>query len=69
MAARLGQCAATWHNGARYQRGFLPLADIWQGQVQLVASNVNMLKPHPVVPTIQHPLSVYKSLLVPQAMQ
>lgn len=43
------------------QRGFLPLAGVWQGKVQRVAPGSNMPKPRPAVPIIQHPLSVYES--------
>ena len=51
------------------QRAFLPLAGLWQGQVPRVAPAVNTLKTHPPGPTIQHPLSVYESVLAPRAVQ
>jgi hypothetical protein len=37
--------------------------------VPRVAAAINTLKTHPTGPAIQHPLSVYESLLVPQAVQ
>ena len=52
------------------QRAFLPLAGLWPGEVpRVAAAAVNPLKTHPAGPTIQHPLSVYESLLMPQAVQ
>jgi transposase len=51
------------------QRSFLPLAGLWQGEVPRVAPAINTRKTHPIGPAIQHPLSVYESLLMPQAAQ
>ena len=48
------------------QHTLLPLAALWQGQVQRAVPGVDAPKVHPPGPTIQHPLSVYESLLAPR---
>lgn len=50
------------------QGSLLPLAALWQGEVPRPAAVAQASRGHAERMTIQHPLSVYQRLLVPQGV-